>query len=391
MPETHAMLSASGAHRWLVCTKAPELEAKFPNESSVYAEEGTFAHALAELTARYFTGAIAEPDFEKSKEKLVSTEDGKRFYNEELNEHVVSYADHVWKTFEWYRNECMDGFAEFEVKVDFSEWVPAGFGTCDCLIIADEQMEIIDLKYGKGHKVEAENNPQMRLYALGALQKYGMLYDIKTVKTTIFQPRVHPSISSDLITVEDLYKWAENVVKPAAAKAYTFNGEFNPDEEACRFCRARRECKARYDKNLSLFDDRKDPTLITAEEAGQVLVKAKDIKKWLEDLEDLVFKTVYDGTPVEGWKLVEGRSIRKITDTLKAAEALKQAGFEEALLYNRELKSLTSLEKDFGKKAVAEALEGLIVKPQGAPALAPASDKRKEYVKADEIIKAFDE
>lgn len=391
MPEVHAYLSASGSSRWLACTKSPALESKFPNNSSVFAREGTVAHSLGELFARYFIGELTEDDFETAKAELIADGDGKEFYNEEMNEHAVAYANLINSKLTDLRADCEDAFAELEVRVNFSKWVPEGFGTCDCAIVADDLLEIVDLKYGKGHRVEAAGNTQMKLYALGALEAYSALYDIKTVKMTIFQPRLSGVQSSDTITVEELLAWGETVVKPKAQLAYKGAGEYAPSEETCKFCRAKEKCKARYDHNLSLFDDREDPDLITLDEAGAVLEKAGDIKAWIQDLESLVTKSLLNGEKVEGWKMVEGRSNRKITDDLLAAEALKASGIDEALLYERKLLSLTTLEKDFGKKHVDEILAGLIVKPQGRPTLAPASDKRPEYQPEEAIMKAFDE
>jgi hypothetical protein len=231
----------------------------------------------------------------------------------------------------------------------------------------------------------------MRLYALGAIEYYGALYDIKNVKMTIFQPRLSGVQSTDEITVEELLDWAENEVKPKAKQAFKGKGEFAPSEEACKFCRAKAKCKARYEHNLALFDDAEDTLLITPEQAGEVLEKAADIKKWLKDLEDLVQSTLLEGTPVTGWKIVADRSNRKFADELKVVAAMKKAGYDETLLYEKTLIPLTQMEKDFGKKKVAEILGKLIIKPEGSPTLAPESDKRPA-LKLDEIIlKAFDE
>jgi hypothetical protein len=392
MPNGHALLSASGAAKWLSCPPSARLEEKFPNTSSEYAKEGTVAHALAEMSARYNLNDISKRELNAQKKKLLATEDGKKFYNEEMQEHAIAYAELIYNKLQEAKERSEDAFAELEVKVDFSEWVPEGFGTCDCNIIADDWLEIIDLKYGKGHRVEAAGNPQMRLYALGAITHYGMLYDIKNVRMTIYQPRLSGVQSSDEITVEELMQWAEEVVKPTAELAFKGEGEFAPSETACKFCRAKEQCKARYEKNLALFDEAVDPLLITPEEAGEVLEKAGDIKAWLTDLENFVQSTILSGTPVSGWKIVEGRSNRVITDSGKALAAFKEAGYEEAVLYKApELITLTQMEKDFGKKKVAEILGSLITKPQGKPTLAPESDKRPEFKPEEAILAAFDE
>lgn len=391
MPNGHALLSASGAAKWLSCPPSARLEEQFPNESSEFAREGTVAHSLAELSARYNLSDISKKEFNAQKKKLLATEDGKKFYNEEMQEHAKDYAELIFGKLQEARTRSADAFVELEVKVDFSKWVPEGFGTGDCIIVADDWLEIVDLKYGKGHRVEATGNPQMRLYALGALEYYGTLYDIKNVRMTIYQPRLSGVQSSDEITTEELLAWAENVVKPTAALAFEGSGEFAPSEEACKFCRAKETCKARYEKNLALFDEAEDPLLITVEEAAAVLEKAADIRAWLTDLENLVQSTLLSGEPVTGWKIVEGRSNRKFSDDLKVAEAMKAAGYDEALLYEKKLITLTQMEKDFGKKKVAEVLGSLIIKPQGKPTLAPESDKRPAFQPDEAILAAFDE
>lgn len=392
MPNGHALLSASGAAKWLNCPPSARLEEKFPNTSSEYAKEGTVAHALAEMSARYNLNELSKRQLNAQKKKLLATEDGKKFYNEEMQEHAWAYAELIYNKLQEAKNRSEDAFAELEVKVDFSKWVPEGFGTGDCIIVADDWLEIIDLKYGKGHRVEATGNPQMRLYALGAIEYYGTLYDIKNVRMTIYQPRLSGVQSSDEISVAELLDWAENVVKPTAELAFKGEGDFTPSDEACKFCRAKEQCKARYEQNLALFDEAIDPLLITADEAGEVLAKAKDIKAWLADLENLVQSTLLSGTKVLGWKIVEGRSNRVITDSGKAAEAFKKAGYKEVQIYKPlELITLTQMEKDFGKKKVAEIIGALIEKPQGKPTLAPESDKRPEFQPKEAVLAAFDE
>ena len=391
MPNAHALLSASSAVKWLNCPPSARLEEKFPNTSSDYAKEGTVAHSLAEISIKYNLNEISKQEFESEKADLLATEDGEKFYNEEMQEHARDYAQLIYEKLQEAKTRSVDAFAELEVQVDFSKWVPEGFGTSDCVIVADDWLEVIDLKYGKGHRVEATGNPQMRLYALGALEYYGQLYDIKNVRMTIFQPRLSGEQSSDEITVAELMKWAEKIVKPRAKQAFNGKGEFAPSEEACKFCRAKETCKARYEKNLALFDEAEDPLLITVEEAAAVLEKAADIRAWLTDLENLVQSTLLSGEPVTGWKIVEGRSNRKFSDDLKVAEAMKAAGYDEALLYEKKLITLTQMEKDFGKKKVAEVLGSLIIKPQGKPTLAPESDKRPAFQPDEAILAAFDE
>lgn len=382
----HALLSASGAHRWLECTPSAQLELQFPQSTSEYAEEGTAAHELCELTARYWLGEISEAEYENQRDELAKG----KYYNVEMQECANDYAKFVAEKTAAARETCEDAFTALEVRVDFSKYVKDGFGTGDCIIVSDNVLEIIDFKYGKGVRVEAAGNPQMKLYALGAYLEYNTLFDIDSVRMTIFQPRLSGVQSSDEITVKELLEWAEKYVKPRAKLAYKGEGEFAPSEEVCKFCRAKAQCKARADKNLKLFDEAPDVLLLTPEDAGKILEQAGDIQSWLADLESLVSSTLLAGQPVEGWKMVEGRSNRRFADELKVVDAMKAAGYDESLLYERKLITLTQMEKDFGKKAVAETLGELIVKPQGKPTLAPAKDKRPEFRPEEQLLAEFD-
>lgn len=382
----HALLSASGAHRWLECTPSAQLELQFPQSTSEYAEEGTAAHELCELTARYWLGEISEAEYENQRDELAKG----KYYNAEMQECANDYAKFVAEKTVAARETCEDAFTALEVRVDFSKYVKDGFGTGDCIIVSDNVLEIIDFKYGKGVRVEAAGNPQMKLYALGAYLEYNTLFDIDSVRMTIFQPRLSGVQSSDEITVKELLEWAEKYVKPRAKLAYKGEGEFAPSEEVCKFCRAKAQCKARADKNLKLFDEAPDVLLLTPEDAGKILEQAGDIQSWLADLESLVSSTLLAGQPVEGWKMVEGRSNRRFADELKVVDAMKAAGYDESLLYERKLITLTQMEKDFGKKAVAETLGELIVKPQGKPTLAPAKDKRPEFRPEEQLLAEFD-
>lgn len=382
----HALLSASGAHRWLECTPSAQLELQFPQSTSEYAEEGTAAHELCELTARYWLGEISEAEYENQRDELAKG----KYYNAEMQECANDYAKFVAEKTAAARETCEDAFTALEVRVDFSKYVKDGFGTGDCIIVSDNVLEIIDFKYGKGVRVEAAGNPQMKLYALGAYLEYNTLFDIDSVRMTIFQPRLSGVQSSDEITVKELLEWAEKYVKSRAKLAYKGEGEFAPSEEVCKFCRAKAQCKARADKNLKLFDEAPDVLLLTPEDAGKILEQAGDIQSWLADLESLVSSTLLAGQPVEGWKMVEGRSNRRFADELKVVDAMKAAGYDESLLYERKLITLTQMEKDFGKKAVAETLGELIVKPQGKPTLAPAKDKRPEFRPEEQLLAEFD-
>ena len=375
MPNKHAMLSASSSARWLACPSSAQLCAALPDTVTDYALEGTCAHELAEYKVQKLLGNPASNPTENLD-----------FYDAEMEDRTDSYAQYIAELLA----TLQEPMVLVEQRLDFSRHVPSGFGTGDCVIVADSVLTVIDFKYGKGVRVEATGNPQMKLYALGALLKYNTLFDIDSVRMTIFQPRLSGVQSSDEITVKELLEWAEKYVKPRAKLAYKGEGEFAPSEEVCKFCRAKAQCKARADKNLKLFDEAPDAMLLTPEEAGAILEKAADIQAWLTDLEGLVSSTLLSGQPVTGWKMVEGRSNRKFADELKVVEAMKSAGYDESLLYERKLITLTQMEKDFGKKAVSETLGELIVKPQGKPTLAPAKDKRPEFKLEEQLLAEFD-
>lgn len=388
MPKDHAILSASGAHRWLMCTPSAKLESTLPQKTSSYAEEGTVAHELAEACALFYTGQIVESEFN---ERLYAIKESP-YYSEEMLEYCDAYGKFVRDKLGALIEKTGDADALLEARINFSDWVPDGFGTADCLILAEGYMEVVDFKYGKGKRVDAYGNPQMRLYTLGAYQTYGLVYDVENVTMTIYQPRISNGITSDEIKLEELLDWAETFVKPRAALAIEGKGDFCPSEETCKFCRAKATCRARAEENLKQFDDAPDRFLLTVEEAGKILEKAGDIKAWLSDLEAYVEGELFEGNQVPGWKLVEGRSIRRYADEAKVKEAMLAAGADEALLYKpRELVTLTQLEKDFGKKKVAKILGDLIVKPAGKPTLAPESDKRPAVTPTDQLLKQFDE
>lgn len=366
----HALLSPSAAARWLTCTRSAKLEEQFPVSSTKYTEEGTIAHELAELEARKATGYI-EPDAYKMGFRDITKSE---YYDEVMQASAEEYASLIADYLEIRKGFSPDAFPEFEVKVDISNWVPGGFGTADCLIISDGVMEVIDFKYGKGVPVSALNNPQMKLYALGAYEQFKDLYEIDLIEMTIFQPRLN-SRSTDSISVKELLKWGEETVKPQAQKAINGEGEFVPSEKACKFCRAKNICRARADKFIDLFENSKSETL-TLEEVADLLNQADDMKAWLSDLEEEVVKNITSGVIVPGWKMVAGRSNRKITDELKAVDLLKKNGINETLLYEKKLITLTQMEKDFGKKEIDEILRDLIEKPEGKPCLVKESDKR---------------
>lgn len=384
-PEKHALLSASAAHRWLHCTAAPRFEAQFPENTSEYAEEGHLAHAICELKViKHFTTQIKPRTYTTRLKKLKENP----LYQDEMDKTSDLYLEHLTERAMQYNAKPN---VTTEVQVDFAEYVPEGFGTCDCIMIGGDTLSITDYKHGKGVPVSAENNPQMRLYALGALKRYKPVYggSIKKVCMTIDQPRIQTEPSSETITVEELLAWGESI-KPIAAKAYMGLGTFCPGEH-CRFCRGKAKCKARADQNTALeeFKDcvpqnaEKPPLfgqcVLTDAEIGDLLVRGQELVKWYKDLEEYALGTILKGGTIPGWKAVAGRSNRTFTDTEAALNAAVAAGYDKSLLYDLKPKTLTELEKLMGKTEFADKLGSFVVKPIGKPTLALLTDKREAY------------
>lgn len=378
MPEVHAKLSASSAKRWMACTPSVALEADFPNTTSTFAEEGTHAHALAELILRYNNGEMTKRKFNAELKKLQANS----YWNEEMQKYIEEYVSTVWEAFNEAKKTCKDAEILFEQRLDFSVWVEEGFGTGDVVIIADGTVEIIDLKYGKGVGVSAENNPQLRLYGLGCIDTYGMLYDIEKVKMTIIQPRLD-NVSTEELTADELVKWAEEEVRHKAALAYKGEGEYCAGDH-CRFCKAKATCRARAEENMKLTEyDFKQPPMLAPGEIADVLNRVDGLIKWAEDVKAYALDAMLNkGIVFPGYKVVEGRSVRKYKDEQLVADSL--AGIlSEDEIYNKKLKSITDMTKALGKDQFENILGGLIIKPQGSPTLAPESDKRQPYQKAD--------
>lgn len=381
-PEKHALLSASSAHRWLVCTAAPRYEELFPESTSEYAEEGRLAHAICELkTLKKFTTAITPKTFTTRLNKLKKDP----MYNPEMDKTSDLYIQHLTERAMQYNSMP---YVAAEVQVEFSEYVPEGFGTCDNIMIGGDTICITDYKHGKGVPVSAENNPQMKLYALGALKKYRPIYGdtIKKVIMTIDQPRLSETPSVSEITSDELYAWGESI-KPVAQKAFSGFGEFVPGEH-CRFCRGKAQCKARADVNSALeeFKDcvpqaKAEPgqNILTDAQIGDLLIRGAELVSWYKDLEEYALSTLLNGGEIPGWKCVAGRSIRTFTDQDAALKAVIAAGYDESLVYERKAKTLTELEKLMGKTEFAEKIGQFVIKPVGKPTLAPMSDKREPY------------
>ncbi len=369
-PQEHALLSASGAERWLHCTAAPRLEETLPERESEYADEGHLAHEIAELKLRKKFTVMKPSEYKKALEKFKKHE----LYQPEMDGYTDQYVDYITGVTMSYSSTP---YVAIEKRVDYSLYAPEGFGTSDCIIIGGNTLHVNDFKYGKGVPVSAENNPQMKLYALGALSAYSMLYDIQTIKISIIQPRLD-SISEFTISRNDLIDWGVFEVKPKAKAAFDGEGEFCAGDW-CRFCRTKALCRARSEFAQEPYDEYRGakPPIIGNAEVGQILARAQAIKAWVTDLEDYALSEILCGGEVPGWKAVEGRSVRQFIDTDAAFSAVKAAGYDEALLYERKPITLTGVETLLGKKQFGELLTDHIQKSPGKPTLAPVTDNRK--------------
>lgn len=360
-PKNHAILSASSSHRWLNCNPSARLELEFEDRETTAASEGTAAHALCEHKL-------------KRRLKLRSDRPVSQFDNDEMEQHTDDYADFVMEQVTRERRRDAETQVLIEQRLDFSCYVPDGFGTGDCVIVSKGRLHIIDFKYGQGVLVDAEENPQMKLYALGALREFGEKYQIKRVKMTIFQPR-RENVTTWETTVCRLKRWADKDLKPKAEKAYNGEGNYCPGEW-CLFCKAAVKCRARAEEKLRLAQSEfKLPPLLTDAEIEAVLEKLPDMKKWAEEIQDYALTSALNGKEWKGFKLVEGRSVRKYSDEDEVAKAAMSAGYND--IYKKSLISITDMERLMGKKDFATILGGLVVKPQGKPTLVPDTDKRE--------------
>lgn len=371
----HALLSASSASRWLVCPPSARLEQNFENKTSEYAAEGTLAHELGELELRRNLEGMSTRKYNSEIKKIQSNE----LFTKDMNDYVEIYVNTCMEKLAEAKSKTSDALFKIEQRLDFSEWVPEGFGTGDFVIIADGTMEICDLKYGKGVPVSAIDNKQMRLYALGAITEFGFLYDIQNVRMTIIQPRLD-NISTDEVSADDLLKWAEEVLKPIAELAFKGEGEFCAGDH-CTFCRAKAVCKARAQKNLELTQyEFADPNVLNKFDIADILAKADEFIKWAKDVQDFALEQALLGEQYPGFKVVEGRSNRRYTDTEKVAEILLANGYLEEDIYKpKELQGISNMEKVVGKKKLVELVGDYIEKPQGKPVLVPESDKRPVF------------
>ena len=364
MAVKHAVLSASSSERWLNCPPSARLCEAYEDKGSDYAAEGTDAHALCEFRLKQALGIPADDPIENLS-----------WYNEEMEDCAAGYAAYVSELLETAKQTCADPVVMIEQRVDFSRWVKEGFGTADCIIIADGVLNICDYKNGQGCLVLAERNPQMMLYALGALEIFDGIYDIDTVRMTIYQPR-KSNISVYEMDKADLYEWANSELTQKAQLAYEGQGSFSCGEW-CRFCKAKAECRERAEANLALARyEFQTPALLADEEIADILGKVDALTAWASDVKEYALQQAISGTAFPGWKLVEGRSNRRYTSEAAVAAAVEGAGFDP---YERKVLGITAMQKLLGKSRFEELLAPYIEKPQGRPTLVRSSDKRPEW------------
>jgi hypothetical protein len=370
----HALLSASSSHRWLNCPPSARLCESYEEKGSDYAAEGTDAHTLCEYKLKAALGIRAkDPASDLT------------YYNAEMEDCANGYAAYILELVETARQACADPVVLIEQRLDFSKYVKGGFGTGDCLVIADGTLHIVDYKHGQGVLVEAEDNPQMRLYALGALEIFDGIYDIDTVSMTIYQPR-RDNVSTYTVFKESLHQWAEEVLKPAAELAYAGEGKFSCGEW-CQFCKAKHDCRARAERNLELARyDFKLPPLLEDDEVGDILGKLDGLISWANDIKEYALQAALGGKQWDGWKLVEGRANRRYTDEAAVAAVVSASGYDP---YERKVLGITAMTSLLGKKRFEEVLGGLVEKPPGKPTLVPESDKRPAIHTAEQDFSKF--
>lgn len=379
----HALLSASGASRWLACPPSAVAGDKAEGgerKTSFYAEEGTFAHELSELYFALKYEGMTKRTFNSRLKKAKASE----YYNEELHDYVMEYVDMVEERINaaYARSSKEATTLMFEERLDYSDYAPGGFGTGDVLIFSGGILEVIDLKFGKGVEVSAVKNPQLKLYGLGGISLFDMIDDIEAVTMTIIQPRLN-NYSSYEMSYSELTDWGDQI-KPIANLAYKGKGEFNPGEH-CRFCPIKATCRARMEKHSARTKTLPAPYLINKEELADLLFEVDDIAKWAKDVKDYAQEQAVKGESYDGWKLVEGRSIRRYTDADAIAAVLKKNDVEESSIFDPpKLLSISKLEKAVGKKTLADLAGQYIEKPDGKPTLVPESDRRKALNSADD-------
>lgn len=376
MPDIHSPLSPSSAFRWIKCTPSAKLNAALPDSTSEYALQGTAAHTLCEYKLQKLLGKDAKDPTENL-----------TYFDAEMADCTDSYQQYVSERIEKAKQFCKDPIVLVEQKLDFSKWVPQGFGTGDCVIVADNVLTVIDFKYGVGVLVEAEQNPQMMCYALGALALFDSIYDIENVVMTIFQPR-RDNISTYELSKKELLQWADEILSPAAQLAAKGKGEFKAGKH-CRFCKVKATCRKRAEYNLELARyDFEMPANLEDTEIEVILSKADELAAWCSDIKEYAFQQSLNGKQWNGWKLVEGRSVRKYINEDAVAETVKNAGYDP---YEHKVLGITAMTRMLGKAKFENLLSSFIEKPTGKPALVPKSDKRPSIDKAVQAADDFKE
>ena len=370
------MLSASSAHRWLECPPSVRLSEQFADQPTVFSEEGTYLHELCELKLHRYLGDVA-PDVLDTQFQAHKDND---FYSEEAESVTDEYVQFCVETIEAVRASCPDPLILVEHRLDYSEIVPDGFGTGDLLIVGDGVLEIIDFKGGRGVRVEADRNPQLMLYALAGLLEFDPLYDIRTIRMSIVQPRLN-NTSSYEIAPDALLSWAQNDVAPAAMLAMEGKGEYKAGEH-CRFCKARHTCRKRSEYYMELARrDFKEADLLTDEEIADILPMAQNLAKWVEDLMAYATAQAEKGKTWPGYKLVASVTKRKYTNDADVIRVCTEAGYTN--IYKTSLLGISDLEKAIGKKAFQEIVGPYVFKPEGTPELVLLSDRRKPISSAE--------
>ena len=370
MPK-HALLSASSSHRWLACPPSAKLCANQPDTSSPYAQQGTDAHELAAFKVLRLLGKDAEDPTENL-----------TYFDSEMDQYTDDYAAFVLEQVEEAKRCCRDPIVYVEQRLDYSRWVPEGFGTGDACVVADGILTVVDLKYGAGIPVDAEQNPQLMCYSLGLLDQFDGIYDVSTVRMSIFQPR-RDNISTFEMPKSDLLDWAETVLVPAAKLAYNGEGEFQAGDH-CQFCKAKADCRKRAEYNLEMARyDLEMPATLEDSEIAAILPRLDEFAAWAGDVKEFALQKALSGTKFPGFKVVEGRSVRKYTDESAVAQTVAEAGYDP---YEKKLLGITAMTQALGRKKFDELLGGLICKPRGKPVLVADSDKRPEMDTLDDAF-----
>lgn len=361
----HAVLPASSSARWIACTRSALLNLQTDEEYSPYAAQGTDAHAVCEHLIKKALGR-------KSRDPTPDL----TWYDQEMLECAEGYRDFVLEQIEEAKMLSPDPYVGIEQRLDYSKWVPEGFGTGDCVIIADGLLHIIDYKYGVGIPVAAEKNSQLMCYAVAALDTFEGIYHMERIKLSIYQPR-RENVCTWETTKDELLKWANEVLAPAATLALNGKGEFKPGSH-CTFCKVKETCRARAEEEMKLMKyEFADPEFLSDDEIALILPVIDNLTAWTSDVKEYALKKALSGVHFKGFKVVEGKANRKYIDEGAVAQRLSEAGCDP---YEKKVKGITTLSRELGKKRFETLLEGLLFRPKGNPVLVPESDKRPEYV-----------